>query len=240
MKFCHKVFHIDGDTENEKHRKVLTDRMNSYLEGFSEELNTPTIKISNDDEYKLFYTINDGIRIDPQGYNLHDAQGWRWGELGIWASNYAAWKNFAEGDYDYLMLMEDDIVYHDDFKDVLVEYMKELPDNFDMFAYCVPERDLWKYEDQKPRLSINKENLCIAYQDSMMLCYIISKASVKKLLAHLDKFMVNLPLDWFFFRQHHYFNCITIKSTSNIPCHIEDIESTFQTTQGRYVVDAIF
>ena len=73
-----------------------------------------------------------------------------------------------------------------------------------------------------------------------MLCYLINKHSAGKILNHLNKYVVELPLDWFFMRQKHYFNVVTIKAHSNIPCHIEDIESTFQTKQGRYEVDAIF
>ena len=231
MKFAHKVFHIDTDSE----RDWLVKNINIYLSKYSTELFTPTIQIRSADDLLSYYKNNPDFLIDPQGYNLDGIQGWKLGELGIWASNYTAWKNFLNSDNDILILMEDDIVFNDNFFPLLKEYIEELPSNWDMFSFFVPEDQFNKYNDD---LSIGN-NTSYIYQDWSCLCYIVNKRGAQKALDLMSS-KVSLPLDWFFYRQKDQFAMFSIKPESSKGCTLAKLESTFQNKHERQVINGIF
>ena len=129
MKFAHKVFHLDKDIN----RTHLYLSMNEYMNKYSTELNSPTISISNQEELNNFYIDNPLVKFYNDGYEFNNEIGWRYGELGIWASNITAYKNFLESGSYYLILMEDDIVYKEGFFDNLVDYLNQLPEDWDVF-----------------------------------------------------------------------------------------------------------
>jgi len=230
MKFSHKVFHIEGNEE--RYSKVKS--INDYLHSYSKLLITPTIKISSIEEYTEFLKNNPSFVPDPYGYSLHGEQGWRYGEIGIWASNWTAWRNFLESDSDYLILMEDDIVYSDGFMDMIINYMRQLPENWDAFHAFSPADQFGKYNHSH---DIDADDVCRCYQDWSCLCYIITKAGAQKLIDNSNRF--NLPLDWYMFRQQHIFNTYTIKPSSEFPCTLLPTESTFQTKQKREIINGI-
>jgi GR25 family glycosyltransferase involved in LPS biosynthesis len=230
MKFSHKVFHIEGDNP----RNTAVNSINEYLSSYSSLLNTPTIKISNQEQYNLFLNSNLNFIPDPYGYSLHGEQGWRFGEIGIWASNWTAWNNFLNSDSDYLILIEDDIVYGNNFMELIVEYILQLPEGWEIFHAFSPADQFGKYED---RHNFGAKDVCVAYQDWSNLCYIITKNAAKKMIDNSNKF--NLPLDWYMFRQHHLFKTYTVKPTSEFPCTLLPTESTFQTKQKREIINGI-
>ena len=232
MKFVHKVFHIDHYSE----RDTLVKSINIYLSNFSEELNTPTIEISSLDDLKSFYSHNQDFNIDPIGYNLHGQQGWKLGELGIWASNYTAWKNFLNTDADYLILMEDDIVFNENFFPLLNKYMSELPENWDYFSFFAPADQYHKFD---PGL-MQGENTSIAYQDWSCLCYVLTRSGAEKSLSIMQNKKVNLPLDWFFYRQKEKFVIFSIQPNKVGGCTLASLESTFQNRHERKIIDGIF
>jgi len=227
MKFVHKVFHLEKDLE----RQVFVDDINQYLSKYSEELNTKTYGISSQDEYVEFINNNPSFNLDPRGYNLHNEQGWRYGEVGIWASNWTAWNNFLNSDYDCLILMEDDISYNQEYMSLLIRYINELPADWEIFHYFAPSSESHKYNEE---MSINI-NISKIYQDWSCACYIINKSGAEKLLR-IAANGINLPLDWFMFRQSALFNIYTIKPSAKTGCSINQVDSTFQVTQVRKVL----
>jgi len=227
MKFSHKIFHIDSNEERSHHVKSLNDYMTMY----SKLLQTPTIKISNKEEYDLFLSNNPTFQPDPYGYSLHGEQGWRFGEIGIWASNWTAWNNFLKTDADYLILMEDDIVENSSFMEIIINYIQQLPENWEAFHAFAPADQFGKYNSIH---DVGADDVCIAYQDWSCLCYIITRKAAEKMIDYSSNF--NLPLDWYMFRQKHIFNVYTIKPFSEFPCTLLPTESTFQTTQKREII----
>ena len=230
MKIAYKLFHLPRDHERNK----LVENVHSNLLKKIKILDTDTIKISSYNEYIKFKDQYSDFNIDINGYNLDNLQGWRYGEVGIWASNWLAWKNFIDSDYDYLILMEDDIVLYDDFLSYVESYLKELPDNFDAIHIFCPEDQNNKYNIS---LDISK-NICIAYQDWSAACYIINKNGANNMLK-LASQGINLPLDWFMFRQKHLLNIYTVKPTVDKICTTMNIESTFQTKEDRKILNGI-
>lgn len=231
MKFTHKVFHIDSDSE----RDWLVKSINIYLSNYSIELDTPTIQIRSDEDLISFYSHNPDFNIDPSGYNLDDIQGWKYGELGIWASNYTAWKNFLKTDNDYLILMEDDITFNQDFFPLLEKYLNELPENWEFFSFFSPADQHHKYNDF---ISFS-ENTSFLYQDWSCLCYVLSKKGAEKVLSMMQT-KINLPLDWFFYRQKEKFYGYSIKPKSQKGCTLASLESTFQGKHERKIINGIF
>ncbi|OUS08848.1 hypothetical protein A9Q96_00440 [Rhodobacterales bacterium 52_120_T64] len=41
------------------------------------------------------------------------------GKLGVFASHLEVWKDFTESDYEFALILEDDVVFHDDFLEAL-------------------------------------------------------------------------------------------------------------------------
>lgn len=231
MKFKYKIFHTDSDSERDNIFKLANIMMSKNVE----ELSTPTIKISSESDLLSFYNHNKDFTIDPNGYNLDSIQGWKLGELGIWASNYIAWKNFLKTDADYLILMEDDIVIKENFFNLLEKYMLEVKVEWDMFSFFIPPDQFAAYTEN---ISIS-ENLSYSYQDWSCACYILSRSGAEKALNYMSP-SVSLPLDWFFFRQKDKFKIITIKPSSDKGCTLAPVHSTFQYKHERKVINGIF
>lgn len=231
MKFTHKVFHVDSDSE----RDWLVKNINIYLSKHSTQLETPTIQIRSHEDLESFYKHNPDFNIDPNGYSLDGMQGWKYGELGIWASNYIAWKNFLKTNHQYLILMEDDIRHNEDFFPILKEYLNELPANWEFFSFFSPEDQHHKYNDS---ISLG-ENISYLYQDWSCLCYVLTREGAQKCLSMMEN-KINLPLDWFFYRQREKFNGFSIKPKSNQGCTLAQLESTFQGKHERKIIHGIF
>lgn len=227
MKFAYKVFHLDKDIERIQWREDA----DKYLNPFCTEFDTPTIHISNKLDLDYFKINNPSFNIDPYGYNLHNEQGWKWGEIGIWASNWLAWNKFLDSEYDNLILMEDDITIYPQFEELLYKYIEQLPVDWEILHLFVPGDQHNKYE-----VSLDvSEDLCKVYQDWSCLCYVINKKGAKRLIETSAE-NIRLPLDWHMFRQTSKFKIFTLKPFSEYGCTLTESESTFQNKQSRAVI----
>lgn len=63
----------------------------------------------------------------------------RLGEIGIWLSTLDNWKWLSESDFDAMILLEDDAIASDNFKQIWDIYQRDLPDDFDFLTLWVPE-----------------------------------------------------------------------------------------------------
>lgn len=219
------IFHVDGDTDVLKKRGILTKRATEQLSLDFKKIETPTILIRNHDDVKNFFK-NEDIKIDPKGYK---GNGWKFGELGVWASNYTAWKNFAKTDHEMLMLIEDDIVLNKHFNIKLQGYINELPTDWDFFTVYIPSFGNVKYKTYRDSLDVGKENICRVYQSWSCLCYIVSKRGAKKLLEQVKK-PVTSPIDhWLFYNEK--LNGYAIKIEKGNICDIHKLNSTIQSAE---------
>ena len=232
-KTCFKIFHVDGDEPIMQKRNVLTKRaIKKLIESF-DEFDTPTIITKTLDSVKDFYKDAD-INIDPKGF---EGNGWKPGELGIWASNFKAWENFSKSDYDNIILMEDDITLGSDFNNKLINYMKELPEDWDVFTVYIPETGNIRYNRANKKLFIGKENICRVYQSWSCLCYVVSKKGAKKLLEEVKK-PVSSPIDHYLFYSGDI-NVYAIKYDKGNICDIYTTESTVQTATKYDMTDYV-
>jgi GR25 family glycosyltransferase involved in LPS biosynthesis len=221
---CYKIFHIPNYGESAQERSWLFNDLDSYLSNKIDRLNTDTVLISNEDQYFDF----------NEKYSLIKAnRKFKWGELGIWASNLLAIKNFIETDKEYLMLMEDDIYVPDKdrFLELLVVYMDSLPEDWEVFSYFVHENQLTRFQN-----IYGNTDIVPAYQDWSMLCYVLNKKSAIKIL---DLCLINgfdMPIDWYIYRQPEVFKSYTLSPIAEMGCKLYDIVSTFQEREEWHTV----
>jgi GR25 family glycosyltransferase involved in LPS biosynthesis len=204
-------------------RNILTKRAIEQLDKDFYHFDTPTIMMRNTDDISSFYK-DAQIKIDPKGWL---GEGWKPGELGIWASNYTAWVNFAKSKHDHIILMEDDIQLAKDFSAKLYKYIDELPEDWDVFTVYIPETGNVRYKKGAKDLQIGKENVCKVYQSWSCLCYVVSKSGAKKMIEDV-KAPVSRPIDHYLF-YHDFLNVYAIKYDKPNICNIYRTDSTVQT-----------
>jgi GR25 family glycosyltransferase involved in LPS biosynthesis len=146
------------------------------------------------------------------------------GEIGIWASNYFAWKNFLETDADCLILVEDDLVISPRLLEVLPIYMEELPEGWDMLTAYVPTGQYIKYNETH---DVGAKTICKTYQDWSLAFYVINRQSAEKLLQSVSEGVV-YPPDWHFYKQPEKFNVYAPKPQDAGFCSLSGADSTYQ------------
>jgi GR25 family glycosyltransferase involved in LPS biosynthesis len=230
MKFVYNIFHLDEST----HRQKDYENLNTYLSKYFDKLDTPTISISCQEEVDSFLSENPDFKLSGQGTSdMTGTQGWMFGEIGIWASNYFAWKNFLATDADYLILCEDDLVALDKLKDILDIYMAELPEDWDMFTAYVPPAQYGKHNASH---EIGAETISKTYQDWSLAFYVINRKSAEKLLQSVYEGVV-YPPDWHFFKQPEKFNTYSPKPTEAGLCYLAGTDSTYQLRDTRQTIE---
>jgi GR25 family glycosyltransferase involved in LPS biosynthesis len=222
---CFKVFHNEENTQIMEKRNMLTKYAINQLEKDFDNFDTPTIMIKNKEEVYNFYK-DSKIKINPKGWL---DEGWKPGELGIWASNYTAWDNFSKSKYDSIILMEDDIQLSKSFSSKLLAYMDELPDGWDVFTVYIPKTGNMRYNKNPKNFSIGKQNICKVYQSWSCLCYVVSKSGAKKMLNDVQN-PVSRPIDHYLFYSD-LLNVYSIKYGRDNICGIYETESTVQTSK---------
>jgi GR25 family glycosyltransferase involved in LPS biosynthesis len=223
-KFCYKIFHIPNYGESCEQRSVLFSELNSFLSNKIDILETDTVLISNEDQY---FDFNEKYGL------IKTSREFKWGELGIWASNLLAIKNFLSTDKEYLMLMEDDIYVPDKdrFLDLLEHYMSNLPEGWEVFSYFVHENQFSRFQNK-----YNNSELVPAYQDWSMLCYVLNKKSAQKILDVCLNSGITMPIDWYIYRQPDMFKTYTLSPIAEMGCKLYDMLSTFQHLQHGHPV----
>jgi GR25 family glycosyltransferase involved in LPS biosynthesis/predicted O-methyltransferase YrrM len=218
--FAYKIFHIVGHGESHVDRSILYNNLDSFLADKIYKIKSDTILISNEDEY---FKFNNKFNI------LNPKSEFKWGELGIWASNLLAIKEFLKTNKKYLMLMEDDISVLN--KNYFIEMLKKstdcLPEDWDFFSYFAPEGDIEKFNSSLHSIE-NNDFIVKAYQDWSMLCYVINRKTAKKILKISSEEGINMPIDWFIYRQPNLFNAYTLSPLVENPCKLYNTVSTFQ------------
>lgn len=237
-KLCYKVFHINESNQeiSTKVRNTCVKKINKVLQNV-DILDTPTVNIKTDNEVVEFLKNNPEFKLDGKGWDPNlsqriykttqfkkeNQQGWQYGPLGIWASNYTAWKNFVESDYEYALFMEDDLYIENDFLELATKYINQLPADWEIFHMYAPQPPTRK------AFAVG-EDVSLPYQCWSLACYFITKEAAKKLLAEIaeENFSIYLPVDWHFFRRQDILtNMYTVRPFSNKGCRLTNVFSTY-------------
>lgn len=215
-KMCYKIFHIPGYGESHEKRSELFNSLNDFLSTKMDRLDAETILISNEDQY---FNFNKKHRL------IKTQREFKWGELGIWASNLLAIKNFLNTDKEYLMLIEDDIDVpnQERFIELLEYYMSIMPEDWEVFSYFVHENQFVRFQD-----GYGNAEIVPAYQDWSMLCYILNKKSAERILNLCLINGLSMPIDWYIYRQPNVFKSYTLSPIAEKGCKLYNMVSTFQ------------
>lgn len=218
---CFEIFHTDSGNEfrNQSYNNVLNEmagipRLNSptiYLNTAEKAdqflIDTPEFKVNTVEDY-----CQPGETFPPSS-----------GVIGVWASNYTAYKNFLKTDKDILILFEDDIVLSKNFRSVLDSYLMELPEGWEFFSPFVPSDSLFAYNEIEH--SFNNDRLtCRSYQQWSCATYVASRAGAKKAIENVESIGITAPIDWYIFNFRMKqedgqikFNTYTVKPNSYKP-----------------------
>jgi GR25 family glycosyltransferase involved in LPS biosynthesis len=133
------------------------------------------------------------------------------------------------------MLMEDDIEISNNFYELLSEYLKIIPNGWDIFSYFVHPNQFTRYADVD-----SKDEIVLAYQDWSMLCWLITKDAAKKMIDDISKNGIDMPIDWYIFRQPEKFKSYSLSPTARRGCELYDTTSTFQQIDDRIKINGTF
>jgi GR25 family glycosyltransferase involved in LPS biosynthesis len=192
---CYEVFHTD--TGNELRNKSYEGIVEAL--SFLPRLGSPTQYLNTADKAEEFVNRTPGFKVNT----VHDycQPGETFppsaGVVGVWASNYLAYKKFLESDYDTLVLFEDDILVSKNFRYLVELYKQELPGDWDFFSFFVPDDSLFAYNENDH--TIGAENVCISYQQWSCAGYMVSKAGARKAIEDVESRGINCPIDWYIF-----------------------------------------
>ncbi|CAB4122206.1 Glycosyl transferase, family 25 [uncultured Caudovirales phage] len=240
-KILYKIFHSTEVLERTSYVEAATNTLNRI----GEPLDTPTIIINSPETLKKFLSEEPyfaknlnlkgydprehGKKNNPALKSTNIRIGWKYGEIGVWASNYMAWKKFLASDADYLILAEDDVIFNVRAVYLFNTYIKELPEDWDQFHFWPPPEDNSSYLEAEH--GISKAYVCKTYQDWSNACYILTKNGAKKLIESLETQSIHLPLDWHWFKIGYKYglNSYTIKPDADPICRVSTVlPSTFQ------------
>lgn len=217
---CFEVFHTDtgNDLRNTSYNNLLD------VLSFLPRLDSPTVYLNTAKKVDEFKTANPQFKI----HTVHDycQPGETFppsaGVVGVWASNYLAYKQFLETDKDVLLIFEDDIILSKNFKEVGTRYMEQLMPIWDFFSFFVPDDSLFAYN---PAIhDIGEEEICISYQQWSCAGYAVSRRGAAKAVADIESKGITAPVDWYIFnfrmkaeKDQTKFSTFTVKPTTYKP-----------------------
>lgn len=218
---CFEIFHTDSGNEfrNQSYNNVLNE-----MAGIP-RLNSPTIYLNTAEKLDQFLIDTPKFKVNTVEDYCQPGETFppSSGVIGVWASNYTAYKNFLETDKDILILFEDDIVLSKNFRAVLNSYLMELPEGWEFFSPFVPSDSLFAYNEIEHSFN-NDYVTCRSYQQWSCATYLVSRAGAKKAIENVESVGITAPIDWYIFNfrmKQEYgqirFNTYTVKPNSYKP-----------------------
>jgi len=233
---CYEVFHTDlgNQARNESYTNIINEM------SFIPRLGSPTIYLNTLKKVEEFKAEHPSFITNTVEDYCKPGENWpsSAGVVGVWASNYLAYKAFLETEYEALVLFEDDIAISKNIKTVLGAYTKELPTNWDFFSFFVPDDSLFAYNNNHH--DIGQPNICVSYQQWSCAGYIVSRQGARKAIEDIESQGATAPIDWYVFNfrmkaeEHQMrFNTYTLKPGKYRPIKlIEDVAQYSQIHNG--------
>lgn len=187
--FVYQIHHIPGPDIK---RNNLVQYTHDVLSSDIDCLFSETFSIYNDEDLINFSKLFPKFKINGHTHNF------RYPEIGLWASTYAALLKFISGPYENLILFEDDCHPENNFVNLLNKYFKEVPDDWECFVIYNAGREP---TDMHPTdyYEVGLENICLSYQIWSTASIMFNRKSAKKIIDYVENFGISLPLDIFLF-----------------------------------------
>lgn len=255
---CYNIFHLDQPTLNSRLRETIKESISNIISQIATLNQTKTIQIYGESELIDFLINNEKFLIKPEGHsyqvplyvsdekerNKYDKinekdTGWKYGEIGVWASNYLAIKSFINSDFEYAIYFEDDFEIKEGFIELLQNCFSELPEDWDvLYPYSHKREEVW-YEQIKEKNDIGKKYICKTWHELSQACYLINKKGAQKVLDYVQNDGISKPLDVAFLRKPNKIITYGCKPIQNPPYENKTIPSTFQYGKNQNLVDII-
>ena len=192
---CFEVFHTDTGNEvrNRAYEKILK-RLD-----FLPRLGSPTQYLNTIDKAEDFINENQDFKVNTVEDYAQPGETFppSSGVVGVWASNWLAYKNFLQTDKDVLLIFEDDIELSANFQPIVNFYMQELMPTWDFFSIFVPDDSLFAYNQEQH--DITEEHICRSYQQWSCAAYAVSRRGAEKALNDVATRGITAPVDWYVF-----------------------------------------
>ena len=191
---------------------------------FLPRLGSPTMYLNTADKVENFINLHPEFKVNTVEDYCQPGETFppSAGVVGVWASNYKAWKRFLESDYDTLIIFEDDIVLSKNFKFIAEKYLDELMPVWDFFSFFVPNDSFFAYNPQLH--DMGDENICRSYQQWSCAGYAVSRRGAEKAIADVESQGITAPVDWYIFNfrmkqeeNQAQFSTYTVKPDKYIP-----------------------
>jgi GR25 family glycosyltransferase involved in LPS biosynthesis len=215
----YEVFHIDLGNEA---RNICAQNIVETM-GHLPRLNSPTVYLDTKDKVEEFKAANPEFKINTVENYAQPGETFppSAGVVGVWASNYLAYKNFLNTDKDLLFLFEDDVLLSKNFELVTAGYLRELPADWDFFSLFVPDDSLFAYTKEH---DIGKNYICKSYQQWSCAGYVVSRNGAMRAIQNIESQGITAPIDWYIFNfrmkpevNKIVFNTYTVKPNAYRP-----------------------
>lgn len=220
MNACFEVFHVD--TGNDLRNRAYEDILQSM--SFLPRLNSPTVYLNTAEKAKEFLDTHPDFKVNTvedyakPGETFPPSSG----VVGVWASNYLAYKKFLKTDKDLLFIFEDDVMLSANFELISRFYINQLLPVWDFFSLFVPDDSLFAYNEDAH--DFGEENVCFSYQQWSCAGYVVSRKGAKRAVEDIESRGITAPVDWYVFNfrmkqeeNQMKFSTFTIKPTSYRP-----------------------
>jgi GR25 family glycosyltransferase involved in LPS biosynthesis len=195
MSACFEVFHTDTGNEvrNRSYEGVLKTM------SFLPRLGSQTMYLNTAEKAQKFMDENPDFIVNTVQDYAQPGETFppSSGVIGVWASNWLAYKNFLNSSHDVMFIFEDDVVLSKNFEVIAHSYMKELLPTWDFFSLFVPEDSLFAYDEQQH--DIYEEHVCRSYQQWSCAAYVVSRRGAEKALKDIATRGITAPVDWYVF-----------------------------------------
>lgn len=199
---------ISLDDSRAVNKNSIQDEM-----GIFDRVNVGVLDARVDSNLKQFLYTNRDFKMNLDNPKV--------GEIGCFGSHFLAWKYLVDSELDYLVIFEDDAMVEKGFKEKLIDRLHQLPEDYDVFSVYADDNQDDRF---RPKHAVS-EFISKGYQDWSTLCYVVSKKGAKRLLEVMSENGMNMPVDWYIFRNGEagVFDVYTVPPRKKLPIYINDI-----------------
>lgn len=192
-KVCYQIHHLALNRTN----TVSANR--TILDQNIDDLNLKTVYINNKN------SLDEALSEVDFNLNVNETMGkLKYQEIGLWYSNFKALKNFISTDYDYIILIEDDVQIDNNFYSLLNNYFPQIPSDMDCFVVFNPKNIFYNsgYENLNNPAQYYTEfnDIWIAHQTWSTGALMFNKSGAQKVLNYINN-GIGLKYDEFIFGQ---------------------------------------
>lgn len=235
---CYKMHHLALNRKNTVNASL------SILNQQISPINTRTVGIFNKAQLDVFMDSNPDFNLDL----TNQSRPLKYPEVGLWASNFLAIKQFLSSTKEYLILIEDDIKLNNRFYAKMDEYFESMPSDMECFLIFRPENIFYisGYENlqDEDQYHTSSPKIWVAHQTWSTGCIMVNRSGAQKILDYISN-GISDPIDLFLFgpQSGQYFVAsnsrrLNVYSPSKTEEPVAELEIYATLIQGGELIDS--